>query len=257
MSTKSGYGYISLTNNPDNSDNISSKTYGNIINLSSSKNTAQETIEIAGGRKYCLNLKFKRGSTTSDKFEEKLKIKNITLTKKQEGKLTLKSGIIEIDKAGNSDKYYSAIENKGIVNIEGGKITSEQKYAIGVKTLNGGTSNISGGEITLTSTSSGIAVEEAEKYSITNITDGNIKGYYGLRTEECSANANITGGNFDSQCRYQIYNNGKYSLIMLKDVNLTKEGNGSCVYIDATNSETIIDTCIINVQNNRCRLCCR
>ncbi len=250
ISTRSGNGYVSITNKPDNSENIRSAIYGNLITLSSSKTTEQNTIDIAGGKKYYLNFRYKKGSSTSSGYEEKLKINNITLTKKQEGKLTLTSGIIEVDKVGTSKKYYSAIENEGVANIEGGKIIGTQKYIAGITTLSGGTSNISEGEIALTG-SSDIAIKAAKKGGITNVTGGNIHGYYGIRTEECLADAIIKGGTFNKDCNYQICNDGIYSLIMLKNVTLNKANNGNCVYVGEEYSDTIIDECNINSEKTR------
>ncbi len=238
--SKAGNGYVSITNNPDNSNNVSNKNYGNLISVSSSKDSAQGVIDIAGGQKYYLNFMYKKGSSSSINYDGIFNINSITLNKKQEGKLTLESGTIQIERDGTSDKYYSAIDNGGIVNIEGGKITSKNKYNTGITTLEGGTSNINKGEIELSSSNSGIAIRTAEKGGLTKVTGGEICGYYGVKTEECLANAIVKGGNFDNNNHYQIYNDGKYSLITLEGANLTSE-KYNCIYVREEFSDIIIN----------------
>ncbi len=241
ISSNSGTAYVSITNNPDDSDRAAtnSSNYGNILNMSNT-DSKQQSIDIAGGQKYYMNLRYKRGSSQKAGVDNEFKIKSITLTKKQEGELTLTSGTIEIDKEGKSNTYYSAIKNEGLLNVNGGKITSSKNYTSGVDTLAGGTSNINNGELTLTGNDDR-AVWAEGKASLTNVKNGKIEADIGVTTTQCIANINLTGGEYSEDCDYQIYHNATYGLITVDGVTLnsTSKSNNS-IYVKTNYSDLII-----------------
>ncbi len=239
--SNSGSAYVSITNNPDDSErvNTNNSNYGQILRIT--KNESQnEPIDIAGGQKYYINLRYDRGSDKKTGVNNEFKIKSITLTKKQVGELTLTGGTIQIDKEGTSSTYYSAIKNDGLLNVKGGKITSSKKYTSGVTTLGGGTSNICGGELELTGDNDR-AIWANGNASITNVEDGSIMADIELITSQWMSNINVTGGTFSEECDCQISHNATYGLITLDEITLNSSSkNNDSICIKANYADLII-----------------
>ncbi len=252
IASSSGTAYVSITNNPDDSDRAATtnSNYGNILNMSNTTSQKQ-SIDIAGGQKYYMNLRYKRGTSSKTGVDNEFKINSITLTKKQEGELTLTSGTIEIDKEGKSNTYYSAIENEGLLNVDGGKIISSKNYTSGVNTLAGGTSNINNGELTLTGNNDR-AIWAKGKASLTNVKNGKIEADIGVTTTQCIANINVTGGEYSEDCDYQIYHDAIYGLITLDKVTLkAANSNKNCIGMGEDYSDLIIkNSDISNTKGN-------
>ncbi len=242
-----GYGYVSISNKPDNTYSINSTSYGNLISIT---NTTKKiaTMDIAGGQKYYLNFKYSNTRKSFGKDDE-LKINSVTLTKKQEGNLTLTSGTVEIAKTGTSREFYSAIDNGGMANIKGGTVTSSNNYTAGVTTLKGGTSNIDGGNINLTG-SNDRAIWSRESGSLTKVISGNIYAYEGVVTSQFTGNVVITGGEFSDKCQSQINNAGSYSSIMLQDMTLTNTTSGRIINTNTSYTDITINNCNLSNSNS-------
>ncbi len=242
-----GYGYVGISNNPD-----SIVENGRIINISCfHSNTSSKTykMDIAGGQKYYLNFRYEKGNESSITVQDEFRINSVTIVKKHEGKLTLTSGTVSIEREGWWNRYaeatyFSAIVNDGILNVKGGVLTSSKKYTAGIKTLEGATSIITEGDFQLRSDND-IAIWSYEKTNVTKVSGGNIQGYYGIKNNNWLGNLYVTGGTFNETGRYQIYVAGPWSKAELKDLTLTAQGNNN-IYKEGDYSEIIINNCKIN-----------
>ncbi|MBP3502173.1 MAG: Cna B-type domain-containing protein, partial [Clostridia bacterium] len=242
-----GYGYVSITNNPDNTTNVTNTSYGRFIQINGKTSSKDYTLDLAGGQKYYLNFRYTKSSRTSTSYDDEFRINSIVIKQKQIGMLTLTSGTIDLAKASTSTRY-SAIYNDGLTYIQGGNITSST-YTAGVTTGSGAITNVNGGNIKL-SADGAVAVWAVGNRSLTKINNGEIYGYYGLATSNCLANAIVTGGNFSTNCYHQIFNDGIYSLITLDGVTLSKSTNGYNVTKNATYADIEINNSNIANMNS-------
>ena len=176
--TAYGNGYVTISYKPDSIFNSSAYHY-ELIHVND-KDKATKTLNIAGGQKYYINLEYIKGDKSNVSCNDEFKITSIKLEKKLNGILTLSSGSIEINKAERS-----SIENAGIVYIKGGNIKGTGSKISGIKTLEGGSTYISGGTFNMTSSNSSKAVYAYGKASLTQITGGDLLAYYTCITGDC------------------------------------------------------------------------
>ncbi len=238
-----GRGYVSISNKPDNSSRVEDTTYGQFMRLENEEKKTG-TMDIAGGQVYYLNFRYEKGSRVIDTRTDEFKINSITIRKKQEGELTITSGEIAIDIAGDLQHYHSAIRNEGMLNVNGGKISSSSIYTSGVMSREGSTSNINGGVFNLTGNED-IAIWGYARGSLTKVTNGEIHAYHGVYTRECTSNVEITGGTFGEDCYYQIHNYGSYSSIKMDGVNLSRSSSGYNIYLNVAYCDILINDCDI------------
>ncbi len=238
-----GYGYVSISNKPDNSSRVTNTSYGQFMRLTN-EDKQIGTMDIAGGQVYYLNFRYDKGSYVNDTTSDEFKINSITIRKKQEGELTITSGEIAIDKVGELQHYYIAIHNEGMLNVNGGKISSSCAYTAGVISREGSSSNINGGVFNLTGNED-IAVWGYERGSLTKITNGEMHAYHGVYTSTYTSNVEITGGTFGEDCYYQIHDFGSYSSIKMDGVNLSRSGSGYNIYLNVDYCDILINNCDI------------
>ena len=243
ISSYYNYGYVSLTNEPDNSSRVGETTYGRFIQMYGDTKSKDYSINLAGGQKYYLNFRYSKGNNNTTRYNDEFRINSIKLEQKNVGKLTLTSGMIELDKSGTSSSaHITCISNFGRFDMNGGIITSNKDYVAGAITQDGALTSINNGTIEMFNRSNGMGVWGLRTAGLTKVSGGNIRAYSGAYTNASSANMIITGGNFDSDCYYQIWNGGNYAKVLIENVKLPKKTFGSYnVYINAAYNKTIID----------------
>ena len=252
ISSYYNYGYVSLTNEPDNSSRVGETTYGRFIQLYGDTKSKDYSINLAGGQKYYLNFRYSKGNNNTTRYNDEFRINSIKLEQKNVGKLTLTSGMIDLCKSGaSSSAYITCISNFGRFDMNGGIITSNKDYVAGAITQDGALTSINNGTIEMFNRNNGMGVWGLRTAGLTKVSGGNIRAYSGAYTNASSANMIITGGNFDSDCYYQIWNGGNYAKVLIENVKLPKKTLGSYnVYINAAYNKTYINNCEIDATNS-------
>lgn len=245
-SGNAGGGYVSISNSKPQGNS----TYGRFISCEGRGYILSQdcSCKVAGGQKYYLNFTYKQ-SVSNGGFSGKFCINRVSLKKIKSSELTLTSGSIKTETYNTS-----AISNEGVVNINGGNLIANGSNSKSISTLAGAITNINDGNIT----SKAGAVYASGIASLTKIKGGNIEGsIYGLGSSNLSTSI-VTGGNFSGNCKYQIYDEGYGSFIVLDGITLEKTNSEYCIFSGRYNNSTavisngkfIINNCTISNNAN-------
>ena len=245
------YGYVSITNEPDNSSKISDSSYGMFIGINRRQANKNYSINLAGGQKYYLNFRYSKNNSNSVNYDDEFRINSVKIEKKLIGKLVLTNGTVEIDKEGTYSNYFSCINNFGIFEMNGGIITGNKYYNSGVITKDGALTNINNGDIEMTNTQYGYGVWANKLGGLTKINGGNIQGRSCVYMNGTLANVVMSGGNLSDNSTNQILIDGRMSKLLLNNVELKKVSSEYTIYASGYFNNINIENCVLNNINSK------
>ena len=243
-------GYVSITNEPDNTSKVNDTTYGRFIQLYGNTRQNNYSVNLAGGQKYYLNFRYAKGSNNYTGYDDEFRINSVKLERKYVATLILTDGTITVDRANNNTSTnFAGISNFGYFEMNGGRIEGNKDYSAGIMTQSGALTNMNNGTIEF-ARNKGTAVWAYSQGGLTKINGGNISAYRGAYSNVNLANMEISNAYFSGECMYQINNDGDCARIVVNNVKLPKKTNGNCnVYIRSAYGQTIFNDSEIDATN--------